>query len=77
MNNPDRSAHPTNNGQLGSPDYSGITKLEYFTAAALTGLLANSFNGNSQPLSIANAREIAEIAVDQAVAVLRRLGEIQ
>lgn len=44
-----------------------MTRRDYFAAAALQGLLANSFSdGYHQPLSTASQEEIAAMARDQA-----------
>lgn len=57
--------------------FRGLTKLEYFAAMAMNGMLANSYsNGAAMPLSEASRREIAELAVDQAKALLARLREV-
>lgn len=53
-----------------------ISKREYFAAIAMQGLLANSYsNGVSMPLSEANEQEIADMAVSQADALIKSLGE--
>jgi hypothetical protein len=52
----------------------GLTKLEYFAAAAMQGLLANSYNdGVIQPLSTANSNDIAEMSVQQAMKLIKYL----
>lgn len=52
----------------------GLTKREMCVFMAMQGLLANSFDGNqNQPLSTASYEDIADIAVDHAEAVLKRL----
>ena len=49
------------------------TLRDYFAAAALTGLLANSFSdGYHQPISLANAEEIASMAWAQADVMLAK-----
>jgi hypothetical protein len=56
----------------------GISKLEYFSGLAMQGFLANSYsNGASQPLSEANKHDIAELAVDQAKALIKRLERLE
>ena len=51
-----------------------ITRRDYFAAAALQGLLANSFsNGITQPLSTANAEEMAILAQTQADCLINAL----
>lgn len=51
-----------------------LTKREYFSAMAMQGMLANSYNdGCTQPLSTANAQQIAELAVGQADALIKEL----
>jgi len=53
-----------------------ITRRDYFAAAAMQGLLANSYaDGRSQPLSCANAMEIAAMARDQADHMIKALEE--
>ena len=55
----------------------GLTKREYFAALAMQGLLANSYQQdylNQNPLSLAVANEIAEMAVKQADYLLAALG---
>lgn len=51
----------------------GMTLRDYFAAAALTGLLANSFNdGVQKPLSHATNLERAEMAYHAADEMLKR-----
>ncbi len=51
-----------------------ITRRDYFAAAALQGLLANSFSdGINQPLSLANSQEMASMARDQADHLIKAL----
>lgn len=56
----------------------GLTKLEYFSAMAMQGMLSNSYQSNGcQPLSVATRHQIAELAVDQAKAILKRIEQIK
>ncbi|MCP3966603.1 MAG: hypothetical protein GY718_09675 [Lentisphaerae bacterium] len=51
-----------------------ISRLDYFAAHAMQGLLANSFqDGQNQPLSLANSMEIASMARDQAKHLIKAL----
>lgn len=51
-----------------------MSRRDYFAAAALQGLLANSFSdGYNQPLSLASQEEIAAIARDQADHLIKAL----
>lgn len=51
-----------------------ITRRDYFAAAALQGLLANSFSdGYNQPLSTATQEEMAAMARDQADHLIKAL----
>ena len=65
--NPNDSAHPT----LGQ---NGLTKREYFAAAALQGMLANSYsNGSTQPLAEYPFKDLGEFAVAAADALIEAL----
>ena len=56
----------------------GMTLRDYFAAAALTGLLANSYNdGENRPLSTATALEMSEMSYRQADAMLKARTEPQ
>ena len=58
-------------GLPGAP--TGMTLRDYFAAAALTGLLANSFHdGVHKPLSHATNLEMAEMAYHVADEMLKR-----
>lgn len=49
----------------------GMSLRDYFAAAALQGMLANSFNdGFTKPMSLATAEEIADMAFRQADCML-------
>ena len=51
-----------------------MSRRDYFAAAALQGLLANSFSdGYNQPLSLASQEEIAAMARDQADHLIKAL----
>lgn len=51
-----------------------MLRRDYFAAAALQGLLANSFSdGYNQPLSMANQEEMAAMARDQADHLIKAL----
>jgi hypothetical protein len=55
----------------------GLSKLELISAMAMQGMLANSYsNGVNQPLSEASRHEMAELAVDQAKALLNRVKQV-
>jgi len=71
MNNADKPAMPTvDTDPDGSyTDSIGLTKLEYFTAAALTGICADPERG-CWP-----CKEIAKEAINQAKAALKLLEE--
>ena len=57
----------TNDAVSGRIDLLVITRRDYFAAAALQGLLANSYgDGTNQPLSTASQEEMATMARDQA-----------
>lgn len=65
------------NPQDVEPRFLGFTKLEFISAMAMQGMLANSYhNGVCQPLSEASRHEIAEMAVDQAKALLSRIKQV-
>lgn len=67
----DAPAYPWGNdgGMVG-----GLTKREMCVFMAMQGLLANSYDGHlNQPLSTASYEDIAEIAVEHAEAVIKRL----
>lgn len=50
----------------------GMTLRDYFAAAALTGLLANSHDNRiNKPLSLASALEMAELAYHNADEMLK------
>ena len=50
----------------------GMTLRDYLAAAALTGLLANSYNdGENKPLSLATRLDMAEMAYWQADEMLK------
>lgn len=52
----------------------GLTKREWFAAMAMQGFLANSYSdGTTRPLSTVNRHEIANMAVEQADALMIRL----
>jgi len=56
----------------------GLTKREYLAGLAMQGMLANSYgNGSTQPLSEANRHEIAQLAVEQADALIAYLNQNQ
>tara|TARA_R110000772_G_scaffold1340_1_gene4683 strand:- start:621 stop:863 length:243 start_codon:yes stop_codon:yes gene_type:complete len=51
-----------------------MSRRDYFAAAALQGLLANSFSdGYNQPLSMASQEEMAAMARDQADHLIKAL----
>jgi len=51
-----------------------ITRLDYFCAAALTGLIANSYSDDvAMPLSQASSNELASMAVDTAKAIIKEI----
>lgn len=56
----------------------GLTKREYFAAAALQGLLANSYGDSNSPptLSCATQQEMAAMARDQADHLINALEAI-
>lgn len=71
MNEFDAPAYPW--GSDGQP-IGGVTKRELCVFMAMQGLLANSYDGHlNQPLSTASYKDIAEIAVEHADAVIKRL----
>ena len=54
----------------------GLTKREYFAALAMQGMLANSYsNGMQQALSEASRYDIAQMAVEQAEALVTALNK--
>lgn len=58
--------------------YTGITKRELFAAMAMHGMLANSYQQdflNQTPLSLASKSQIADLAVDQAEALIEALSK--
>lgn len=58
-------------------EFRGLTKLEFISAMAMQGMLANSYASTGiMPLSEANRHEIAELAVDQAKALLSRIKQV-
>ena len=56
-----------------------ITRRDFFAAAALQGLIANSYasDGQNRPLSTANKTEIAVMARDQADCLINALDSIE
>jgi hypothetical protein len=54
----------------------GLTKREYFAGLAMQGMLANSYSNDFiQTLSQANRYDIAELAVEQADALIELLNK--
>ena len=61
---------------LGKCTNHGLTKLEYFAAMALQGLLANSYASDDvHVLSRANRHEMAAMAVEEARALISALNK--
>lgn len=75
MSNGNEPMYPINGGGAISI---GLTKREYFAGLAMQGMLANSYSdGVTQPLSTANAYQIAGMAIAQADALLAELEKQQ
>ena len=56
----------------------GLTKREWLAGLAMQGMLANSYQSNgAQPLSEANRHEIAQMATEQADALIRYMNDNQ
>lgn len=65
MKNARTPAFPvTENADGSSPTYSGITKMEYFTAMAMMGILAAG--------KLTNSETIADVAIRNATEALKR-----
>lgn len=66
---PHLATHDLDGNTHGAP---GMSLRDYFAAAALTGLCANSFSdGQNMPLSKANEDQMATLAYRQADAMLK------
>lgn len=51
-----------------------MNKLEVYSLSCIQGLLSNSFNdGLHQPIALADYKEMAEMAVSQAKALMEEL----
>lgn len=80
MKNADKPAHPvpisnqTDDNQIRCEDSNGLTKREYFTAAALQGLLASRSVAVQKTDQLAYEK-YAEAAIEIADQVLKQLDE--
>jgi len=68
----DESAFPITGNSASVPTYYGMTKREYFAAAALTGLCANP---DVYGTKLHNGFDLEAAAIASADATLARLGE--